>query len=98
MTEREVKLLCGEGTVDLRLPESVPALEIKRFDALPDPEDAVYKAIENPIKSPPLKEIARGRKNACVVISDFTRPVPNKTILPPLLRTLEKSGITNEII
>jgi nickel-dependent lactate racemase len=28
-----------------------------------------------------------------VVISDVTRPVPNKLILPPLLKTLEESGI-----
>ncbi|HIQ21026.1 MAG TPA: nickel-dependent lactate racemase, partial [Planctomycetes bacterium] len=30
---------------------------------------------------------------ACVVISDVTRPAPNRSILPPLLQTLEASGI-----
>ncbi|MBK5102355.1 MAG: DUF2088 domain-containing protein, partial [Desulfobacteraceae bacterium] len=66
MAEREVKLLCGEGTVDVSLPESVPTLEMKRLNALPDPEGAVYEALSDPIMCQPLKEMARGRKNACV--------------------------------
>ncbi len=65
MAEREVKLLCGEGTVDVSLPESVPTLEMKRLNVPPDPEGAVYEALADPIMSQPLKEMARGRKNAC---------------------------------
>jgi nickel-dependent lactate racemase len=33
-----------------------------------------------------------------VVISDITRPVPNKVILPPLLQVLEESGLGRENI
>jgi nickel-dependent lactate racemase len=33
-----------------------------------------------------------------VVISDITRPVPNQIILPPLLETLQKSGIRKDDI
>jgi nickel-dependent lactate racemase len=93
MSEQEVKLLCGEGTIDLMLPDSVRIIEIKPLHALPYPEDAVLEALSNPIQSPPLKDLARGKKNACIVISDITRPVPNKIILPPLLEVLERSGI-----
>ena len=98
MAERGVKLLCGEGTLDVSLPESVSTLEMKRLNVPSDPEGAVYEALADPIMSQPLKEMARGRKNACVVISDFTRPVPNKIILPPLLKTLEQSGMSKEKI
>jgi nickel-dependent lactate racemase len=98
MPDIKAKLLCGQRTVDLRLPESVTLLEMKALNAIPDPPDAVYAALSNPIQSPSLKELARGRKNACVVISDFTRPVPNKTILPPILKTLEQGGISKEDI
>ena len=98
MAEQEIKLLCGEGTLDLSLPESVPALEMKKLNALLDPEGAVYEALADPIMSQPLKEVARGRRNACIVISDFTRPVPNKIILPPLLKILEQSGMSKEKI
>jgi len=40
-----------------------------------------------------LAELARGRKNACILVCDITRPVPNRVILPPILRTLEEQGI-----
>jgi nickel-dependent lactate racemase len=42
--------------------------------------------------------LARSRTNACVVISDVTRPVPNATLLPPILSTLEASGIPRQAI
>jgi nickel-dependent lactate racemase len=45
-----------------------------------------------------LAELARGRKDACVVICDITRPVPNQLILEPLLATLESSGIPRDKI
>jgi nickel-dependent lactate racemase len=93
MAEKIVKLLCGEATVAVKLPASVRVLTMEAAEPIADPDKAVRQALENPIKSPPLKELARGKKEACVVISDFTRPVPNKIILPPILSTLEKSGI-----
>ena len=51
-----------------------------------------------PSARPPLAEVARGRKNACILICDITRPVPNSLILPPLLRTLEEQGIARRDI
>ncbi len=65
---------------------------------LPDPAEAVAQSLEEPIASAPLAEFARGRKSACVVISDITRPVPNPVILPPVLRVLEGAGIPREHI
>ena len=98
MPEREAKLVFGKGTIDLSVPETVSILDMKRVEPLPDPEGAVYSALADPIGSPPLTELAQGRENACVVISDITRPVPNKIILPPLLQVLEERGIGREKI
>ncbi len=93
MAEQEIKLLCGEKTVDLNLPDSVQVLEMEPAEPLPNPVGAVRHALADPIESLPLKDLASGKKNACVVISDITRPVPNKIILPPILKVLEESGI-----
>jgi nickel-dependent lactate racemase len=41
--------------------------------------------------------VARGRRNACILVCDVTRPVPNR-LLPPLLRTLEEHGIARRDI
>lgn len=50
--------------------------------------DIVRAAMENPIDSPRLKELAKGKKNCVIIVSDHTRPVPSKDILPNMLAEL----------
>jgi nickel-dependent lactate racemase len=40
-----------------------------------------------------LAELAKGKKTACIVVCDITRPVPNSFLLPPMLRTIEAAGV-----
>ena len=42
--------------------------------------------LASPTGSPPLAELARGRKDACIVICDITRPVPNADPARPASR------------
>lgn len=79
---------------DLRVSVAEPVWGV----ALPDPNAAVQQALADPIGSLPLAELARGRPDAVVVISDKTRPVPNGILLPPILRSLETAGIPRERI
>ncbi len=65
---------------------------------LPDPRGAVAAALHAPIGSRPLSRIAAGRRGACVVISDRTRPIPYRDLLPPLLEVLEAAGIPRDQI
>lgn len=53
-----------------------------------DGSDIVRRAMEKPIDSPRLCELARGKKNCVIIISDHTRPVPSRDILPNMLREL----------
>jgi nickel-dependent lactate racemase len=96
----KVTLDYGRTGLDVTLPDgrTVGPLAIKDAPPLPDPEGALRAALTAPIGSKPLAELARGRKSACILICDVTRPVPNKLILPPLLRTLEESGIPRKDI
>ena len=95
-----VEMRYGTGTLPIEIPDKNVAgvLEISGSVPLPDGDSAVRDALAQPIASPPLAELAKGRESACVVISDITRPVPNKVILPPLLETLEQTGIPREKI
>src|SRR5262249_42422212 len=88
----------GRTGLEVNLPDDPPAGPPPTRPAapLPDPEAAIPRAIANPIGCKPLAEIARGRKDACILVCDITRPVPNKLILPPLLRTLHEQGIRKE--
>lgn len=73
-------------------------VESPRATPIDDPVDAVRRALDQPIGSAPLRELARGKRHAVVVISDKTRPVPNGVVLPPILDTLEDAGIPRERI
>jgi nickel-dependent lactate racemase len=71
----------------------VRTLRYKDAPPLSDPRASLWNVLNRPSGSPPLSELARGRKDACVVICDITRPVPNELILRPVLDTLEQAGI-----
>jgi nickel-dependent lactate racemase len=94
------KLEYGRTGLIVDLPEKnlVRSLAYKNALPVPDAARAIRDAIERPIGTPPLAQIGRGRRDACVVICDITRPVPNKLILPAILGTLEQSGIPRERI
>jgi len=84
--------------VDLPDDRLVGPLAIRPATPLVDPAGAIAEAIQKPIGSPPLAEVARGRKNACILVCDITRPVPNRLILPPVLQTLQAQGIARQDI
>ncbi len=94
------KLEYGRTGLEVELPEKhlVRCLAYKDAPALPDSAAAIAAALANPIGSPPLAELAQGRKSACVLICDITRPVPNAAILTPLLARLEAAGIPRDQI
>jgi nickel-dependent lactate racemase len=90
----------GKTGLDVELPEDrlVGPLAIRPAPPLTDPSGAIADALSHPIGARPLAELARGRKNACILVCDITRPVPNRVILPPLLRILEQQGIAGRDI
>jgi nickel-dependent lactate racemase len=95
-----VTLDYGRTGLPVELPDDrvVGPLAMRTAEPLPDPAGAVERALADPTGTPPLAEVARGRRDACVLICDVTRPVPNRLLLPPLLRTLEQSGIARRDI
>jgi nickel-dependent lactate racemase len=90
----------GRTGLDVDLPAArvVGPLSIRPAPPLSDPATAIADALRRPIGTPPLADVARGRRNACILVCDVTRPVPNRLILPPLLRTLEEAGIARREI
>ena len=95
-----VKLEYGRTGLHVTLPDErvVRKLAYKDAPPLPDPLASLREVLERPNGTPPLAELARGRKNACIVICDITRPVPNEMILRPMLEILEQAGIARDKI
>lgn len=100
MNSLRVTLDYGRKGLDVNLSGGrlVGPLEIQPVPPLDDPEGEVVRKLENPTGTAPLRELARGRKTACILICDITRPVPNPVILRPTLKVLEESGIRREDI
>ncbi len=68
-------------------------LEARTAKPLADPGAAIEAALDNPIGSPALAELARGKRSAAISVCDITRPAPNRQVLPPLLARLAQAGI-----
>ncbi|MBB73945.1 MAG: hypothetical protein CMJ75_05460 [Planctomycetaceae bacterium] len=82
--------------VDLPAERIVRTLAYKDAEPLDDPAGALRVSLQQPIDSSPLEALAEGRHDACIVICDITRPVPNRLILTELLTALHRSGIPAE--
>ena len=54
--------------------------------------ELVREAMAAPIGSPSLKELAVGKDRCTIIISDHTRPVPSRDILPPMLAELREGN------
>lgn len=86
----KIRIPYGNGYQETELRRDAVLLE-SRVNELRNEKDAdeiVRSAMANPIGSKPLSELAAGKKNAVVIISDHTRPVPSKQILPHMLSEL----------
>lgn len=94
----KIHLPYGEDGIDAEVPDDATVLVPERTTPLPDPDAAVRAAIAAPLGCAPLSSIARAGQRAAIVVSDVTRPVPNTVLLPPLLETLEASGIARSDI
>jgi nickel-dependent lactate racemase len=90
-----VRLEYGREGLDVDLPDQpiVRTLSYKDVEPLTDPAAELERVLSDPIGSPSLDEVARGTRNACILICDITRPVPNELILRGVLRRLLTAGI-----
>ena len=63
---------------------------------LADEQGAVRAALRAPLVGPPLDRLVAGAGRVAVVFPDLTRPMPNATVLPPLLDELARAGVGPE--
>jgi len=96
----KIDLLYGRRGLSVGLPDDLQVQVIRKhpMPLLSDPAGAVRQALEKPVGCPSIQELAQGKRNACILICDITRPVPNGLILPPLVESLIRAGIAGENI
>ena len=60
-------------------------------------EELVREAIESPVGSPRLRDLAAGKRRVTVIASDHTRPVPSRVIMPRMLAEIRAGNPDAEI-
>lgn len=80
--------------MDLEVPDDTPVLtsNIDQLKSSRNGSEIVKEAMDHPIDSPHLYELAKGKKDATIIISDHTRPVPSRDILPHMIRELRQGN------
>lgn len=58
----------------------------------------VDRAFDAPIGRPRLRELARGRRSACIVIDDLSRPTPGDRLVPRVLAELNAAGLEDRAV
>jgi len=95
-----IELNYGRGKLPVELTDALDLTVIRKpaMPVLSDAKMAVQQALSNPVNCPPLAELARGKRSACIAICDITRPVPNHLFLRPLIEQLLAAGLPAENI
>ena len=90
----QIKLPYGNTEILFEAPERAHVLysNIDQLKSSESGQDIVRAAMAAPIDSPSLKELAVGKKTCTLIISDHTRPVPSRDILPAMLEALRQGN------
>ena len=90
----EFKLPYYKGHIDCTIPDELVAgvLVSKTESYVPtmSEQELVRYALNNPINSLPLCELAKSKKHIVIISSDHTRPVPSHITMPILLEEIRK--------
>ena len=86
----------GKETISFTLPDEqvagVLVSHAHEYTAPKSEAELVADALANPIGSPRLSELAKGKKTCTIISSDHTRPVPSHVIMPQLLAELREGN------
>ena len=98
MALMRIDLAFGNTGIAASLPDEFRyrVLEARTAKPLADWQGAVEVALDKPLGTPPLADLARGCGSAAISVCDITRPAPNCQTLPLVLGRLEQAGIPRE--
>ncbi|MGP0032588.1 MAG: nickel-dependent lactate racemase [Acidimicrobiales bacterium] len=94
----QITLAYGRHGRTVEVPDDAVVILPSELPGLPDQEGAVHEALVRPLTGPPLAQLVAGAHRVAVVFPDLTRPMPNRTVLPPLLRELRHAGVPDGAI
>lgn len=98
---KKIEFMYGKGTLGYEFEDGELAAVLRSSIEEYHPEitgrELVRHALENPIGSERLCELAKGKQKIVVIASDHTRPVPSKIIMPELLAEIRSKNPAADI-
>ena len=100
METKFFKLKYGKGYKEIQVSDEnlMVALYPSEIERLYSEDEILRQALENPIGTPPLKEMVKGKKDIIILVSDITRPAPSYKMLPILVEQLNAGGVRDDQI
>ena len=91
----KVTMNYGKSGYSMDLPDDWNTTVVRKpvMPILPMPNASISASLSNAVGSPSLKELALGKRRACILVCDITRPVPNSLLLPAVIHELMDAGM-----
>jgi nickel-dependent lactate racemase len=104
MTQHKVKMTVnaffGDDEIEIAFPDNwqVQQCLMAGHDKPRLSDDEMRHALQHPIGTPRLSELARGKEQVCIIFDDIPKPTQTSDIVPFVLEELHAGGITDEQI
>ena len=99
-TTMHVNAFFGDDEIELSFPESWEVTECRMagHDRPALNDDEMRQVLRNPIGTPRLSDMARDKKQVCILFDDLPKPTPASRIAPFVLEELRAGGLDDEHI
>lgn len=88
----------GDEPLSINFPPAWKIVEVGPQDAPALSVTAMRKQLHQPIGSPPLREIAKGKTKCVIIVDDLTRPTPAADLLPSIIDEITQAGVSEGAI
>ena len=93
-----IELPYGGNPVQVEVPDYADVVYPKELPGVINVRSEIRRAMDNPIGTMRLSQLAQGKSDAVVIINDFTRPAPSDHMLEETLVDLKKAGIPEDSV
>jgi nickel-dependent lactate racemase len=95
-----VNAFFGDNEIEVAFPENwdVQACLMAGHDTPALTDDQIRQALQSPIGTPRLSEMAKGKKQVCILFDDIPKPTQPSDIIPFVLEELHAGGIADDQI
>lgn len=83
----------GDKELTLNFPTDWEVEMLGPKDAPTLSDTQIEQAFAEPIGTPRISELAKGKKSATIIVDDLSRPTPASRIIPYILRELTSAGV-----